>query len=376
MTVYLDCNATTPIEPSVADLVLRYTTEEFGNSGSRTHEFGARAKQAVQDARDQVARVVGASREDVVFTSGATESNNLAILGLAAEGERTGRKHLISTRIEHKAVLEPLEAMEKAGFEVTLLDVDQRGWVDTDALRDALRDQTLLVSVMHVNNETGVCQPIHEITEILEDHPAYLHVDAAQGFGKGISPLEAPRLDLISISGHKIYGPKGIGALIVRRRGYKRPPLAPLMHGGGQERGLRPGTIPVPLAVGLGEAARLALSDCEARAKVCQSIRAQALAAFEEIDTLLNGDSQRTMPHVLNIALPGVSAEAAMVALKDLVAISNGSACTSHSYTPSHVLTAMGFEKERILSSLRISWCHMTPKVDWGEIVDRLSRLR
>lgn len=376
MTVYLDCNATTPIEPTVAELVLRYTKEEFGNAGSRTHEFGTRAKQAVQEARDQIARVVGASREDVVFTSGATESNNLAILGLATGGARTGRKHLISTRIEHKAVLEPLETLEQAGFQVTLLDVDERGWVDPGALRGALRDDTLLVSVMQVNNETGVSQPIHEITEILEDHPTYIHVDAAQGFGKDISPLSSPRLDLISVSGHKIYGPKGVGALIIRRRGYKRAPLAPLMHGGGQERGLRPGTLPVPLIVGLGEAARLALRDADARAKVCQSTREEALAALRTIGATLNGDTERTMPHVLNLSIPGVSAEAAMVALKGLVAISNGSACTSHSYTPSHVLEAMGFEKDRILSSLRFSWCHMTPKVDWSEVGDRLSRLR
>jgi cysteine desulfurase len=376
MTAYLDCNATTPIEPSVGELVVRYTLEEFGNAGSRTHEFGARAKQAVQEARDHVGKVVGASREDVVFTSGATESNNLAILGLAAEGERTGKKHLISTRIEHKAVLEPLEVLEKAGFQVTLLDVDERGWVEPDALRAALRDDTLLVSVMQVNNETGVSQPIQEITKIIEDHPAYFHVDAAQGFGKEIASLASPRLDLISLSGHKIYGPKGVGALIIRRRGYKRPPLEPLIYGGGQERGLRPGTLPVPLVVGLGEAARVALRDSDARAKACNSIREQALADFAAIGAIVNGDPQRILPHVLNISIPGVSAEAAMVALKGIVAISNGSACTSHSYTPSHVLEAMGFEKERILSSLRISWCHMTPDVDWSEVAARLAKLR
>jgi cysteine desulfurase len=376
MTIYLDCNATTPIEPAVAELVVRFTTQEFGNAGSRTHEFGTRAKQAVQEARDHVAKVVGASREDVLFTSGATESNNLAILGLAAEGERTGRKHLISTKVEHKAVLEPLEHLESLGFSVTLLNVDQRGWVDPEALRAALQKDTLLVSVMHVNNETGVRQPIQEIAGILEDHPSYYHVDAAQGFGKEIEPLRLSRIDLISISGHKIYGPKGVGALIVRRRGYKRPPLTPLMYGGGQERGLRPGTLPVPLVVGLGEAARLALRDSQHREEACARTRKEALDALESIGASINGGPTQIMSHVLNVSIPGVSAEAAMVALKGLVAISNGSACTSHSYTPSHVLEGMGLSKDQILSSIRISWCHMTPEVDWNEVTNRLAKLR
>ena len=376
MTVYLDCNATTPMEPSVAELVVRFTTEEFGNAGSRTHEFGVRAKQAVQEARDHVAKVVDASREDVLFTSGATESNNLAILGLAAEGTRTGRKHLISTNVEHKAVLEPLEHLESLGFSVTLLDVDQRGWVDPEAFRAALQKDTLLVSLMHVNNETGVRQPIQEIARILEDHPSYFHVDAAQGFGKEIEPLRLSRIDLISISGHKIYGPKGVGALLVRRRGYKRPPLTPLMYGGGQERGLRPGTLPVPLVVGLGEAARLALRDNKHREEACALTREKALNALESIGATINGDPKQIMSHVLNVSIPGISAEAAMVALKGLVAISNGSACTSHSYTPSHVLEGMGLSKDKILSSIRISWCHMTPEVNWDEVTNRLAKLR
>lgn len=376
MTVYLDCNATTPLEPSVAEEVARFTVEEFGNSGSRTHEFGNRAKHAVQVARDRVAEVVGASREDVVFTSGATESNNLAILGLEAEGSKTGRKHIISTRIEHKAVLEPLEHLERRGFEVTWLDVGSKGWLEPEALGSVLRDDTLLVSVMHVNNETGVRQPILELAAILKEHPAYFHIDAAQGFGKDLESLRSSRTDLISISGHKIYGPKGIGALVIRRRGYKRAPVSPLMFGGGQERGLRPGTLPVPLIVGLGEAARLAAQDHATRAAQCLHVRELALAALESIGPVINGDPNRCLSHVLNVSIPGVSAEAAMVALKGLVAISNGSACTSQRYTPSHVLAAMGLRRDEILSSLRISWCHMTPDVDWEEVSRRLKKLR
>jgi cysteine desulfurase len=376
MTTYLDCNATTPVEPTVAEEVVRFTCEEFGNSGSRTHEFGARAKQAVQLARDHVAVIVGASREDVLFTSGATESNNLALLGLAHEGESTSRKHIISSRIEHKAVLEPLEQLQSRGFEVTFLDVGEQGWVDPDDVRRALRADTLLVSIMQVNNETGVRQPIKELTAILEDHPAYFHIDAAQGFGKELEPLQSPRLDLISISGHKIYGPKGIGALILRRRGYKRAPLTPLMFGGGQERGLRPGTLPVPLIVGLGEAAKLARFGHLDRERACLRKREAAEKAAQTLGAIVNGDRDRVLPHVMNISIPGVSAEAAMVALKGFAAISNGSACTSHSYTPSHVLEAMGFSKDRILSSIRISWSHLTPDVDWDEFAARLHRLR
>lgn len=217
--VYLDCNATTPVDPEVEREFLIYVRDEFGNAGSRTHEFGARAKQAVQKARDQVATVVKCQREEVIFTSGATESNNLAILGLREHGEKTGRRHIVSTAIEHKAVLEPLEHLARHGFEVTLVRPEATGAVLGSKVAAAVRPDTLLVSVMHVNNETGVIQPLAEIASGLEGHDAFLHVDAAQGFGKRIPDLQNPRIDLISLSGHKIYAPKGIGALVTRRRG-------------------------------------------------------------------------------------------------------------------------------------------------------------
>src|ERR1700759_3729260 len=276
MTVYLDCNATSPLEPRVQEEVLKYLSVEFGNAGSRTHDYGVRAKQAVQRARDQVAEVVRSKRDEVIFTSGATESNNIVILGLAKFGENVGRKHIVSTQIEHKAVLEPLEALASQGFEVSLVRPTQGGWVDPEAVRAALREDTLLVSTMHVNNETGVIQPITELVEVLRDHPAFFHVDAAQGFGKDSKPLQDSRIDFISVSGHKIYGPKGIGALILRRRGFNRPPLTPLFFCGGQERGLRPGTLPVPLVVGLGLAAELAMKHAEERAEACLAFRYRA----------------------------------------------------------------------------------------------------
>lgn len=370
--VYLDCNATTPLDPQVREVLVRYLTDEFGNEGSRTHEYGARAKQAVQRARDQVGAVVGVKRDEVIFTSGATESNNLAILGLREAGHATGRKHLITTAIEHKAVLEPFEALERDGFEVTRLAVGAGGYVEPDALKAALRDDTLLVSVMQANNETGVLQPLKELASALEGHPAYFHTDAAQGFGKEPESLRDPRIDMISVSGHKVFAPKGVGALITRRRGYERVPLKPLVYGGGQERGLRPGTLPVALIVALGEAAELAVRDNSARLARCKAIREVALGAFSGLNFKLTGEQTRVMPHVLNVSFRGLDSEALIVALKDLIAISNGSACTSASYTPSHVLKAMGMSDDEANACVRISWCHMTPDVDWAAVAERI----
>ncbi len=375
MTIYLDCNATTPMEIEVRDAVWKYMTTEFGNAGSRTHEFGARAKKAVQKARDQIAEILAAKREEVIFTSGATESNNLAILGLR-DYNKTTKKHIVSTQIEHKAVLEPLIEMEKLGFEVTLVPPNKAGWVEPSVIQEAIREDTLLVSVMHVNNETGVIQPIAEIAELLAEHEALFHVDAAQGFGKEITTLRNPRIDMISASAHKIYGPKGIGALIMRRRGSKRVPLKPLMYGGGQERKLRPGTLAVPLIVGFGVAAALALKHSEERAKFCRVFREQLLKALAPLKPVIHGDLERCLPHVINFSIAGVDSEAAMLALKGIVAISNGSACTSSSYTPSHVLKAMGLADENIQGALRLSWCHFTEAVDWEEVVERLNHLR
>jgi len=374
--IYLDCNATSPLDPEVREVFLRQLSTEFGNEGSRTHEFGTRSKQAVQKARDQVAAVVGANRDELTFTSGATESDNLAILGLRTTGREQGKLHVITSTIEHKAVLEPCDALEREGFTVTRLPVEPGGCVNPEELRKALRPDTLLVSVMQVNNETGVRQPIAEIAELLKDHGAYFHTDAAQGFGKDLEPLRNPRIDLISISGHKLYAPMGVGALIARRRGYDRPPLQPLAYGGGQERGLRPGTLPVALIVALGAAAEIAARDHAVRRERCRQIRQQALSALSPLDPKLTGDQALVADHVLNLAFPGLDSEALMVALKDLVAISNGSACTSSSYAPSHVLRAMGMNDDEANACVRISWCHLTPEVDWEGVAKRIQMLR
>jgi cysteine desulfurase len=373
--VYLDCNATTPLDPEVRAVLLHFLDEDFGNEGSRTHEYGSRAKQAVQKARDQVGAVVGAKRDEVIFTSGATESNNLAILGLSAHGKETGKRHVIGTRLEHKAVIEPLDALEAEGFEVTWLASDQDGRVSPAELAAALRADTLLVSVMAANNETGVRQPLDEICEALAGHPAFFHTDAAQAFGKELGPLRNGRIDLISVSGHKLFAPKGVGALITRRRGYERPPLKPLVHGGGQERGLRPGTLPVALLAALGQAAESAVRDEKKRKLYCRKIKDAALAAFSSLSPRFNGREGDAMDHVLNLAFPGLDSEALIVTLKDLIAISNGSACTSSSYKPSHVIKAMGYSDDEANEAIRLSWCHLTPEVNWEAVAERIRHL-
>ena len=289
-----------------------------------------------------VASIVGARDDEVIFTSGATESNNIAILGLAELGIDQDRRHVISTAIEHKAVLEPLESLSQRGFKVTLLEPDLTGKASADSVEAALRAETLLVTVMHANNETGAIQPIKEIASRLKDHPAFFHVDAAQGFGKDLESLRPPRIDLISVSSHKIYGPVGVGALVARRRGFSRPPLRPLVFGGGQETGVRPGTIPVPLVVGLGLASKIAQRDASMRAERARAIRRNALDKLSPLGIRLHSSLDQTLPHVLNFSVPGVDSEALLLAIKDIAAVSNGSACTSQSYSPSHVLTAMG----------------------------------
>ena len=374
--VYLDCNATTPLEPAVRDAMTRWLTEEIGNAGSRTHEYGTTAKRAVQHARKQVAEVVGASEGEVVFTSGATESNNLAILGLAPWAKKQGLGNIVSTTIEHKAVLEPLATLEERGFTVTLVKPQTSGAVAVEDVINVVTPETFLVSVMHVNNETGVRQPIEDIANALENYEAYFHVDAAQGFGKELDALRNQRIDLISTTAHKVYGPIGIGALIARRRHFKNLPLTPLTYGGGQEHGLRPGTLPVPLIVGFGSAAELAMKENEDRRARCVELREQALDALQLQDVRLHGDLELILPHVLNFSLEGVDSEAIMIVIKDIAAVSNGSACTSQSYEPSHVLKAMELPDSAIAGAVRLSWCHLTPNVDWQDIAHRIRSLR
>jgi cysteine desulfurase len=373
--VYLDCAATTPLHPGVREVLLHYLDVEYGNEGSRTHSFGAKAKRAVQVARDQIARAAKSQRDEIIFTSGATESNNMAILGLEGWASRSGKRHILSTQIEHKSVLEPLEELRRRGFEVQLLPPNSQGWVEAERVWESLRSDTALVTIMHANNETGVIQPIEEIAKALTNHEAYFHVDAAQTFGKLPGALQNPRVDLISLSAHKIFGPKGVGGLVARRRRFDKVPLTPLNFGGGQERGLRPGTLPVPLIAGLGLAVELAMKEGQERLFRCQAIRKSVISALMPLNPQIHGDLSRVLPHILNLSFPGLDSEAAILALKEDVAISNGSACTSANYTPSHVLAAMNIPKSEILGAIRLSWSHMTPDLDWPSLARTLRQL-
>jgi len=373
--LYLDYNATTPVDRRVFEAMTPWLLEP-GNAGSRTHVYGQRAKEAVERAREQVALVMGAKPEEIIFTSGATESNNLAILGLAEYGERTGRKHVLSTAIEHKAVLEPLERLRKAGFEVELMPVSSGGYVEPEEVKRRLRADTMLVSIMHANNETGVLQPIEEVAALLDGCETLFHTDAAQTYGKEVDTLKRVRCDLVSISGHKIYGPQGIGALWVSARKLDRRQMKAVLVGGGQERGLRSGTVAVPLVVGLGKAAELARAEYRDRRQQAARVKKAFLKGLSGVDHRLNGDPERCQAHVVNISFSGVDSEALMVRLRDVVAISNGSACTSSQYGPSHVLKAMGLDEEAIESAVRISWGPGVDGVPSSCFADAVQELR
>lgn len=345
---------------------------DYGNAGSWNHVYGARAKRIAEQARDAVAAAAGCGRGEVVFTSGATESCNLAILGLEAQGRATGRMHLVATAIEHRAVLEPLQHLASRGFELTLVPPGPSGAVAAEAIAEALRPDTLLVAVMQVNNETGVIQPVAEVAALLGEHAAYLLVDAAQGFAWRPEDLRFPRVDLVSISGHKLFAPKGVGALIARRRQGDRPPLQPLMHGGGQELGLRPGTLPVPLVAALGVAVEECLAERDRRVRACEGFRRRLLRELACLQPEFNGDPSLSAPHILNVSFPGLEGEDVVEAWRDLAAVSTGAACSTQSRTCSHVLEAMGIPEERAAGAVRLSWCHRTPRPDWRVMVDRL----
>lgn len=357
--VYLDCNASNPIEPRVMQAILEAYRSVQGNAGS-PHLHGQKAKEAVHRARDQIGSVVGAKRHEVYFTSGATESNNLAILGLAQRGQLTRKMHIISSAIEHKAVLEPLDRMRSVGFEVTLIKPQSDGQVSSRAMIDAMRPDTLLVSLMHVNNETGIVQPIDEVAQEAQSKGIWMHVDAAQGFARDIERLRHPGIISMSVSGHKIFGPQGIGALVIRRNKDHDGALEPILVGGGQELGLRPGTIAVPLVVGLGLAAELALNEHRSREEACKQLGAMIQKWAMHHGATIHGDSQHRLPHVLNLSIPDWDADDLLESIRDHVSISDGAACTSVCATASHVLSAMGVREPELSGAVRLSWCHLT----------------
>tara|TARA_B100000700_G_scaffold278060_1_gene325911 strand:+ start:1271 stop:2422 length:1152 start_codon:yes stop_codon:yes gene_type:complete len=352
--IYLDYAATTPVDKSVADVMMKYLTADgiFANPASRSHRLGWQAEEAVDIARHQVADLINADAREIVFTSGATESDNLALKGVMHQSRNKG-KHLITVATEHKAVIDPALQLEREGFDVTFLSVDSKGLVDIQALKQALREDTVLVSVMHVNNELGVVQDIKAISECCRAHNVLLHVDAAQSVGKLPVDVEQLGVDLLSISAHKMYGPKGIGALYVRRK--PKVQLDAEMHGGGHERGMRSGTLATHQIVGLGEAAQLAsqrLEDDQAHYRDLSQLFLDKLLAEPGIK--LNGHASQRVPNIMNLSFANVEGELLLMSLKDL-AISSGSACTSASVEPSYVLRAIGLSDELAHASLRFS---------------------
>ena len=352
LPIYFDYSATTPVDPRVAEKMIPYLVEKFGNPASRSHAFGWEAEAAVEEAREEVARLVNADPKEIVWTSGATESNNLALKGAANFYSGKGR-HLITAKTEHKAVLDTCRELERQGFEVTYLDVQDNGLIDLDVFKSALRPDTILVSVMFVNNEIGVIQPIAEIGEICREKGIIFHVDAAQATGKVDIDLATLKVDLMSFSAHKTYGPKGIGALYIRRK--PRVRLEAQMHGGGHERGFRSGTLATHQIVGMGEAFRLAREEMATENKRIGALRDRLLKGLSDIEhVFVNGDLTQRVPHNLNISFAYVEGESMLMAIKDL-AVSSGSACTSASLEPSYVLRALGRDDELAHSSIRFT---------------------
>ncbi|MEJ2508945.1 MAG: IscS subfamily cysteine desulfurase [Gammaproteobacteria bacterium] len=352
--IYLDYSATTPVDPRVAKVLCDYLTMDgnFGNPASRSHAFGWKAEEAVEQARAHVAALVNADPKEIIWTSGATESDNLAIKGAAHFYQKKG-KHIVTCKTEHKAVLDTCRQLEREGFEVTYLDPEPNGLIDLDKLQAALRDDTVLVSIMHVNNEIGVIQDIKAIGEITRSRGIMFHVDAAQSAGKVPIDLKDAKVDLMSFSAHKVYGPKGMGALYVRRK--PRARIEAQMHGGGHERGMRSGTLPTHQIVGMGEAFRIAKEEMAAENERVRMLRDRLLEGLQDIEEVyVNGDMEKRVPHNLNISFNFVEGESLIMALKDL-AVSSGSACTSASLEPSYVLRALGRNDELAHSSIRFS---------------------
>ncbi|MGL5502579.1 MAG: IscS subfamily cysteine desulfurase, partial [Aeromonas veronii] len=379
LPIYLDYSATCPVDPRVAEKMMQCLTMDglFGNPASRSHRFGWQAEEAVDLARNQVADLIGADPREIVFTSGATESNNLAIKGVAHFYASKG-KHIITSKTEHKAVLDTCRQLEREGFEVTYLEPMPNGLFTIEMIENAMRDDTILVSIMHVNNEIGVVQNIAAIGELCRSRKILLHVDAVQSVGKIPVDVEALKVDLLSVSAHKVYGPKGIGALFVRRK--PRVRLEAQMHGGGHERGMRSGTLPTHQIVGMGEAFRIAKEEMVSEGERILALRQRLWNGIKDIEAVyINGDLEQRVPGNLNVSFAYVEGESLIMALKDL-AVSSGSACTSASLEPSYVLRALGLNDELAHSSIRFSMGRFTTEeeIDYAVklIRDSIGRLR
>ena len=378
MPIYLDYQATTPVDPRVMEAMIPYFTEKFGNPHSRSHAYGWESEEAVEIARKQVADLIGAEAKEIIFTSGATESNNLAIKGVA-RFYKDQKNHIITVATEHKCVIDACRHLEQEGFDVTYLPVKTDGLIDLDDLKKAITDKTCRVSVMAINNEIGVIQPLEEIGKICRAHKIFFHSDIAQGFGKMPIDVTKCNLDLVSISGHKIYGPKGIGALYVRRK--PRVRLEPIFNGGGQERGMRSGTVPTTLVVGLGKAAEIAMQDMDKDYKHIKKLSDKFISTIMNgaKEIFLNGNAEHRWPGNINMSFSYIEGESMILAIKDL-AVSSGSACTSSSLEPSYVLKAMGVGDELAHTSIRFGIGRFTTEeeVDYAAalVLSKIAYLR
>jgi len=371
LPVYLDYSATTPVDPRVAQKMIPFLTEHFGNAASRSHAFGWKAEEAVEEARAHVAALINADPKEIVWTSGATEGNNLALKG-AANFYKTKGKHIITQKTEHKAVLDTFRELERQGFEATYLEVDSNGLISIDKLKAALRPDTILVSIMMVNNEIGVIQPVWEIAELCRSKGVIFHCDAVQGAGRVEIDVQKFKVDLLTITAHKIYGPKGIGALYVRRK--PRVRIEAQIHGGGHERGFRSGTLATHQIVGFGEAARLAKAEMASENQRIRALRDRLLAGIKDVEeAYVNGDLEHRIPHNLNVSFNFVEGESLIMAVKDL-AVSSGSACTSASLEPSYVLRALGRSDELAHSSIRFTLGRFTTEAEIDFAVDLIKR--
>ncbi|XP_021757388.1 cysteine desulfurase, mitochondrial-like [Chenopodium quinoa] len=366
--LYLDMQATSPVDPRVLDAMLPFYISQYGNPHSRTHLYGWESEAAVETARTQVARLINASPKEIIFTSGATESNNISVKGLM-HFHRTTKRHVITTQTEHKCVLDSCRHLQQEGYEVTYLPVEKDGLIDLGKLRDAIRPDTGLVSIMMVNNEIGVIQPVDEIGKICKEFNVAFHTDAAQALGKVPIDVEKMNVSLMSLSGHKIYGPKGVGALYIRRR--PRVRVEPQMNGGGQERGIRSGTVPTPLVVGFGAACDVALREMEYDGKRAKVLQERLLKGIrDKVDAVVvNGSAERRYPGNLNLSFRFVEGESLLMGLKE-VAVSSGSACTSASLEPSYVLRALGVDEEMAHTSIRFGIGRFTTEEEVDKAVE------
>ncbi len=374
MGIYLDSNASSPIDERVLAVMVDTYLNSYGNADSRTHNHGEQARITVEYARKQVASLLGINSSEVFFTSGSTESNNIAIQGLEEYALETNKKHIITSAVEHKSVLETVKMMKKKGFEIELVKPDLSGQVNMQEILDKVRDDTLLVSIMHVNNETGIIQPVAELGSELEKRNVLFHVDATQSCGKLVDEIRNLKYNMLSFSAHKLKGPKGVGVLVLKKKRYKLPPVKNIMYGGQQEHGIRPGTIPVALVAGCGKACEIAEIEYKENSHKLRKLKStlEELLNDSGLDYHYNGDQNYCVDSSANICFKGVMSEALMLSCKQYCSVSNGSACTSKSYSPSYVLEAMGIPIEDIESSVRISWGPETDEIEFRENLGKM----